>query len=38
MATPKISFEDWMEKNGIIWSNLREKEKREAVLKWKSEQ
>lgn len=38
MATPKISFEDWMEKNGITWNHLREADKRVAVLKWKSEQ
>jgi hypothetical protein len=37
MASPKISFEDWMRENGVIWNHLREKEKREAVLKWKSE-
>lgn len=36
MASPKISFEDWMKENGIIWNHLREKEKREAVLKWKT--
>jgi hypothetical protein len=38
MATTKISFEEWMEKNGVIWNHLREADKRVAVLKWKSEQ
>jgi hypothetical protein len=37
MNSPKISFEDWMVKNGIIWSHLREADKRAAVKKWKAE-
>lgn len=38
MSAPKISFEDWLKKNGVKWSHLREQEKREAVLNWKSEE
>lgn len=38
MSEPKVSFEEWMKRNGVTWSHLREKEKRQAVLKWKSEQ
>jgi hypothetical protein len=37
MSSPKISFEDWMTKNGIIWNHLREADKRAAVKKWKAE-
>lgn len=36
MIEQKVSFELWMKRNGVKWSHLREKEKRQAVLKWKS--
>ena len=37
MDNPKITFEDWMKKKGIIWNHLREAEKRAALKKWKAE-
>ena len=37
MNNPKITFEDWMKKKGIIWNHLREAEKRAALKKWKAE-